>query len=235
MRRTACLLSSILFSLCLLPATSFADDPKPPATAGATPAETAPAKRSPALLEPAKAKKTAPEEFRVRFTTTKGAFVVEVNRAWAPNGADRFYNLVDLGFYEEIAFFRVIPNFMAQFGIHGAPQVSKAWSRATIPDDPVVQSNSRGMISYAKTNQPSSRTTQLFINLTDNTRLDGMGFAPFARVVEGMDVVDAITKTGEGAPRGPGPNQRAVRNAGNDFLKKRFPQIDYLTRAELVE
>ncbi len=177
-----------------------------------------------------------PETFQVKLVTSKGEIVIEVTRAWAPNGADRFYNLVDIGFFEDIGFFRVMKNFMAQFGIHGKPQVSRVWSTATIPDDPVVQSNLRGTITYAKTARPNSRTTQLFINLNDdNSRLDDMGFAPFGRIVEGMDVVDAIHKTGEGAPRGTGPNQKRVQNKGNVYLKTRFPKIDYLRRAEIIE
>jgi len=243
MSRICRLLFSLLLAYCLSGQAVFAAGERPAAEAGAAAeaaVDTGPAKAMalphPALRVPAKADKQAPEQFRVRFETTQGEIVIEVTRAWAPNGADRFYNLVDIGFFEDIGFFRVMKNFMAQFGIHGKPQVSRVWSTATIPDDPVVQSNLRGTITYAKTARPNSRTTQLFINLNDdNSRLDDMGFAPFGRIVEGMDVVDAIHKTGEGAPRGTGPNQKRVQNRGNVYLKMHFPKIDYLRRAEIIE
>jgi len=187
------------------------------------------------LRKPALAKEQAPENFRVQFDTTQGKIVLEVKRAWSPMGADRFYNLVKIGFYDDVAFFRVIPNFMAQFGLHGTPAVNRAWRRATIKDDPVVESNLRGTLSFAKTNQPNSRTTQLFINFRDNKNLDGMGFSPFARVVEGMDVVDKIYKVGEGGPRGPGPNQGKIQSKGNSYLKAQFPQLDYIEDAKVLE
>jgi peptidyl-prolyl cis-trans isomerase A (cyclophilin A) len=242
MGRICPLLFSLLLAYCLSGQAVFAADERPAAesgaaaeaAAGASPTK-AKAKPHPALRVPAKADKEAPEKFRVRFETTQGEIVLEVTRAWAPNGADRFYNLVDIGFFEDIGFFRVMDDFMAQFGIHGKPQVSRVWSSATIPDDPVVQSNVRGMLTYAKAARPNSRTTQVFINLYDNSRLDDMGFAPFGRIVEGMDVVDAIHKTGEGAPRGKGPNQTRVGRKGNVYLKTHFPKIDYLTRAEIIE
>ena len=186
-------------------------------------------------LSSAPADETAPKKFQVEFETTRGRILLEVHRDWAPNGADRFYNLVKLGFYEDIAFFRVIDGFMAQFGLHGDPRVTRVWSRRTIPDDPVKESNKRGYVTFAKRNLPNSRTTQLFINLGDNGRLDRQGFAPFARVVEGMDVVDAIFVVGEGGPRGPGPNQRQITTRGNTYLKNRFPKLDYLKSARIVE
>src|SRR5213596_1497254 len=143
----------------------------------------------------------APDSFRVRISTTKGDFVIAVHRAWAPRGADRFYNLVRSGFYDGVRFFRVIPGFMAQFGIHGDTAVTAAWRPRVIQDDPVRRTNGRGMVSFA-TAGPGTRTTQLFINYSDNSRLDGMGFSPFGRVVEGMDVVDRLYGGyGEGAPR----------------------------------
>jgi len=189
---------------------------------------------NPALLAPSLATEQAPDAFRVQFDTTKGKIVIDVKREWSPNGADRFYNLVKIGFYEDIAFFRVIPGFMAQFGINGDPAVSKIWKQATITDDPVVQSNARGFITYAKTRAPNSRTTQLFINLKDNKALDRQGFAPFGQVVEGMDVVDAIFKIGEGAPRGKGPAQGRIQSQGNDYLKKSFSSLDYITSAKIL-
>jgi len=202
-------------------------------------AESAPAAASAAansaLLDPSLATEQAPEQFRVEFDTTKGKLVIEVHRDWAPNGADRFYNLVKIGFFEDIAFFRVIPSFMAQFGIHGDPAVSKAWQQATIQDDLVTQSNERGYITYAKTRRHNSRTTQLFINLKTNKRLDRQGFAPLGKVVEGMPVVDAIYKIGEGAPRGSGPAQPRIQAEGNAYLKKEFGTLDYLKSARILE
>ncbi len=175
---------------------------------------------------------TAPGTFRVRFETTKGEFTVEASRAWSPNGVDRFYNLVRNGYYDDVAFFRVIPGFMVQFGIHGDPAVSAAWRPQRIPDDPVVESNRRGYLSFAKTAEPNSRTTQLFINFADNSQLDGMGFSPIGRVVEGMEVVDAIySGYGEGAPEGQGPDQGRVQAEGNAYLRASFPQLDYIRRA----
>ena len=138
------------------------------------------------LLSPADLTEAAPETFQARFETTKGEFVVEVTRAWAPNGADRFYNLVKNGFFEDVRFFRVMENFMAQFGMHGDPQVQAAWTMATIPDDPVMTSNTRGTLTFAMRGA-DTRTTQLFLNFVDNSRLDEMGFAPIGTVVDGMD------------------------------------------------
>jgi cyclophilin family peptidyl-prolyl cis-trans isomerase len=146
----------------------------------------------------------------VRFETSKGAFVVEVTRAWAPRGADRFYNLVRAGYYDDVAFFRVIEGFMVQFGIHGDPRANAVWREARIPDDPVAQSNRRGMVTYAMAG-PDTRTTQLFINFRDNKGLDGQGFAPFGAVVEGLAVVDSLySGYGEALP-GPGPGRDASR------------------------
>jgi peptidyl-prolyl cis-trans isomerase A (cyclophilin A) len=176
----------------------------------------------------------APATFRARFETTAGDFVIEVHRDWAPHGADRFYTLVKSGYYDGVRFFRVLTGFMAQFGIHGDPQVSALWRERRIPDDSVRQSNTRGMVSFA-TAGPNTRTTQLFINFGDNGALDGMGFAPLGRVVEGMDVVDRLYAAyGEGAPRGPGPDQGRVQSEGNAYLERDFPQLDFIKRAALV-
>jgi peptidyl-prolyl cis-trans isomerase A (cyclophilin A) len=186
------------------------------------------------LKNPSLANEKAPETFKVKFNTTKGAVVIEATRAWAPLGADRFYNLVKAGYFTDIAFFRVIDGFMAQFGIHGDPAVSAAWRPARIQDDPVKQSNARGYISYAMAG-PNTRTTQFFINFGDNSQLDSMGFSPFARVTEGMDVVDSIySGYGEGAPRGMGPDQGRVQLQGNAYLQKDFPKLDYIKSAELL-
>jgi peptidyl-prolyl cis-trans isomerase A (cyclophilin A) len=195
---------------------------------------TAPAP-SEALRDASKATATAPDSFQVRVKTTEGTFVIDVTREWAPIGADRFYNLVRAGYYDGLAFFRVIDGFMAQFGIHGDPAISKVWRDAHLKDDPVRESNTRGMISFAMAG-PNTRTTQLFINFKDNTRLDGMGFAPFAKVTEGMDVVDKLYKGyGEGAPRGKGPDQGRIQMEGNAYLKAAFPEMSYIEKAELVE
>jgi cyclophilin family peptidyl-prolyl cis-trans isomerase len=187
------------------------------------------------LLDPPHATEQAPDRFRVRFETTKGPFVIEVTRAWAPRGADRFYNLVRVGYYDDVAFFRVIENFMVQFGIHGDPAVNAAWRQARIPDDPVTQSNKRGMVTYAMAG-PDTRTTQLFINFRDNTGLDGQGFSPFGRVVEGLSVVDSLySGYGEGAPSGMGPEQGRAQGEGNAYLKARFPKLDFVKAARLVK
>ena len=190
----------------------------------------------PAFSSPASAalRERAPATFRARLETSKGAFVIEVQRDWAPLGADRFYNLVKSGYFADARFFRVIPGFMAQFGIHGDPHVAAAWRDATIADDPVRQHNSRGAVSFA-TAGPGTRTTQLFINYGDNRQLDGMGFAPFGRVVDGMDVVDRLYGAyGEGAPRGRGPDQGRIQVEGNAYLEREFPQLDYVRVASVV-
>jgi peptidyl-prolyl cis-trans isomerase A (cyclophilin A) len=190
------------------------------------------------LLDPTSAAMTAtaPDSYRVRFETTAGDFVVEVRRALSPNGADRFYNLVRNGYYEGVRFFRVIDGFMAQFGMHGDPQVTAAWRAAPIQDDPVAASNARGTVTFAMTGQPNSRTTQVFINYRDNSNLDAMGFAPFGEVVEGMDVVDQLhSGYGEGAPNGSGPSQAQIQSEGNEYLASEFPELDYIERATIVE
>ena len=196
----------------------------------AAPAATA----SPGFADPSKLTATAPDTFKAQFNTTKGKIVIEVTRSLSPNGADRFYNLVKSGYFSDIAFFRVIPGFMCQFGIHGDPAVSAKWRDANISDDPVKGSNTRGTITFA-TAGPGTRTTQLFINFGDNVNLDGMGFSPFGKVVEGMDIVDKINgEYGEGAPGGAGPNQQTVQMEGNAYLKKDFPNLDYIKSASIV-
>ena len=187
------------------------------------------------LMRPGELAETAPDMFRARFQTSEGAFVVEVNRAWAPNGADRFYVLVKNGYFDGARFFRVVEGFVAQFGMHADPYVTAVWTNYAIPDDPVAQSNLRGALTFAATGQPNSRTTQLFINLRDNTNLDEMGFAPVGQVVEGMDVVDALySGYGEGAPQGSGPIQQNIRARGNAYLTESFPELDYVEQATIV-
>ncbi len=202
-----------------------------PSTTGAP--GTAPAK--PGLPPPSRATDSAPNVFRAQFATTKGEFVVEVHRDWAPQGADRFYNLVKMGYFNDIAFFRVVKGFMVQFGIHGDPAVNAVWRDAKIPDDPSGgQSNARGMLTFA-TSGRDSRTVQLFINYANNANLDAMGFTPIGKVVSGMDVVDAIEgEYGEGAPQGRGPSQGRIQSEGNAYLKSQFPKLDYITNAAVL-
>jgi peptidyl-prolyl cis-trans isomerase A (cyclophilin A) len=205
-------------------------EPAPAATPSEAPTPPPAAPVNPALLEPEAAKAKAPAKFKVKFTTTKGDFVVEVTRAWAPIGADRFYNLVKLGFYDHVGFFRVVPDFVVQFGIHGDPKVALAWKGAPIKDDKKgKQSNDRGTITYAK-GGPDSRTTQLFINYKDNPRLDDMGFPPFGKVVQGMDVVDSINKE-----YGEQPDQQMIQATGNSYLENAFPRLDYVKSAALIK
>ena len=189
------------------------------------------------LLEPneAELKTPAPDTYKVKFETNEGNFIIQVHRDWSPNGADRLYHLVNYKFYDGVAFFRVIKGFMAQFGYHGDPEVSNIWSSKTFPDDPVKQSNLRGYITFAKSGMPNSRSTNLYINYIDNTNLDGMGFAPIGKVIEGMEVVDDLYGGyGEGAPRGRGPDQGEIKNGGNTYLKKYFPELDYIKKARVI-
>ena len=176
----------------------------------------------------------APDSFRARFETSAGDLVIAVDRRWAPLGADRFYNLTRSGYYDGVRFFRVVSGFMVQFGIHGEPAVSAAWRDLRIPDDPVRRTNIRGMVSFA-TAGPGTRTAQVFINFGNNDGLDGMGFAPFGQVVEGMHVVDRLyAGYGEGAPRGRGPDQGRLQAEGNAYLERAFPRMDFVKRATIV-
>lgn len=203
-----------------------------PACAGGSDVQT-----SSALLQPSDSlfQAQAPDTFDVRFSTSEGEFTVRVFRDWAPLGADRFHNLVRAGYYDANRFFRVVPGFMAQFGIHGDPAVNEAWSEARIQDDPVTHSNERGTIVFA-TAGPNTRTTQLFINFQDNPQLDGMGFAPFGRVTDGMMIVDRLYgEYGEAAPAGRGPDQSRIKVDGNEYLERAFPELDYVQSAEIIE
>lgn len=184
------------------------------------------------LLTPTALVETAPPVFHAHFETSKGDFTIEVHREWSPNGADRFYNLVSAGFYDDVRFFRVISGFMAQFGINGDPEVAAIWRQHRIQDDPVMQSNTRGFVSYAATGMPNTRTTQVFINFKDNSFLDPQRFSPFGQVVEGMEVVDQLhAGYGEAAPSGQGPSQQDLQNRGNAYLKESFPDLDYVVKA----
>jgi peptidyl-prolyl cis-trans isomerase A (cyclophilin A) len=186
------------------------------------------------LANPAALNEQAPPVYKVKVDTSKGSFVLEVHRDWAPLGADRFYNLVKNGFYDNARFFRVISGFMVQFGINGDPKLSAVWREARIKDDPVQQSNQRGFITFA-TAGPNTRTTQVFINFANNQALDRMGFAPFGRVVSGMDAVDALySGYGEGAPSGQGPDQQRVQSQGNAYLTKDFAKLDYIKKASIA-
>ena len=186
------------------------------------------------LKNPASLTEKAPDTFKARFDTSKGAFVVTVHRAWAPMGADRFYNLVKNGFFDDCRFFRVLDNFMAQVGINGDPAIQSSWRNATIQDDPVKESNKPGFVTFAKTGLPNSRSTQIFINFKDNSSLDKQGFAPFGEVASGMDVVNKLySGYGEGAPSGRGPEQQKIQSEGNAYLNKDFPKLDYIRKATI--
>ena len=188
------------------------------------------------LMEPEAHTATAPESFGARFVTTRGEFVISVTRSWAPHGADRFYNLVKNGYFEGNRFFRVLPGFIAQWGIHGDVDVSGVWRLARIPDDPVKESNVRGTVAYAKPNAPDRRTTQLFINYADNTELDAQGFAPIGRVTEGMEVVEQLyAGYGESGPEGDAPSQARILFEGNEMLEELFPELDYIKTVTIVE
>jgi peptidyl-prolyl cis-trans isomerase A (cyclophilin A) len=202
------------------------------AVAPAKPA--APPASKTSLLNPAALNATAPATFDAKFTTTKGDVTIHVTRAWAPHGADRFYNLVRAGFFTDIAFFRVLSGFMAQFGISGDPAVAAAWRQANIPDDKVTQSNTRGRVTFA-TAGPNTRTTQLFINFGNNAGLDPQGFSPIGEVTEGMDVIDKLySGYGEGAPSGAGPAQERLQGEGKAYLDRNFPKLDKIVSAKIV-
>ncbi len=183
------------------------------------------------LLNPASLHATAPAVYHVHFHTTKGDFTVEVTRAWAPNGADRFYNLVEHHFYDNATLFRVVPKFVVQFGIPADPRYGKIWANANIKDDAVKESNLRGYITYAQTSAPNSRSTQVFINFGDNSRLDAMNFAPFGKVTEGMAVVESLYGGYADQPTG---LQDRITNEGNAFLEKNFPKLDKIVTARVV-
>ncbi len=181
-----------------------------------------------ALKNPASLTEQAPATYKAAFDTSAGKFVITVHRAWAPNGADRFYNLVKNGFYDETRFFRVVPNFMVQFGINGDPAVASSWQNANLKDDPSgKQSNKKGYVTFA-TRGKDTRTTQVFVNFKDNGFLDAQGFTPFAEVTSGMDVVEKITDQ-----YGEKPNQGSIQSQGNAYLKAQFPKLDYVKKATI--
>jgi peptidyl-prolyl cis-trans isomerase A (cyclophilin A) len=185
------------------------------------------------LLNPASLTAKAPELFKVKFDTSKGPVVLELHRDWAPLGVDRFYNLTRNGFFTGVRFFRVIPNFMAQFGVNGDPAVNAAWEKARLNDDPrTKQSNVRGMLTYGSTGQPNSRGTQLFINYKDNSYLDMSGFVPIGQVVEGMEAVDMLNAEYGSAPQN---QQGRIVAEGNKFLLANFPKLDYIKTATIEQ
>jgi peptidyl-prolyl cis-trans isomerase A (cyclophilin A) len=183
---------------------------------------------------PATVATPVPDSYRVRFETSRGRFVVEVTKAWAPEGAERFYRLVEKKFYDDARFFRVVRNFVVQFGINGDPAVEARWRNMTMRDDPVKASNKRATVAFAMSG-PNTRTTQVFVNLADNTRLDASGFAPFGQVVDGMQVVDHLyDRYGEAASLGPGPDPNFIEARGNAYLDASFPDLDAIRRARIV-
>lgn len=200
---------------------------------GADTAESAPA-RSP-LLRTADYAETAPDRFRVEMETSEGVVTIEVHRAWAPLGADRFYNLAKGGFYDDTRIYRVLDDFMAQWGLNGDPYVNQAWKSEFIVDDPVTQSNLRGRVAFAK-GGVHTRTTEVFISTKDNGPLDENGFAPFGEVVEGMDVVDRFYSAyGDGPPRGEGPYQAMAAARGNAYFDEEFPELTRIISMRVVE
>ncbi|MGA2983659.1 MAG: peptidylprolyl isomerase [Terriglobia bacterium] len=203
--------------------------------AAPTPKKNTPAPKSSAsLLNPASLKLQAPPVFDAKFVTAKGDFIVEVTRAWSPRGADRFYNLVKYHFFDDAAFFRVIEGFVAQFGISARSDVSRVWENAKIADDPVTQSNTRGMLTFA-TAGPNTRTTQVFISLGENSNLDGMGFSPFGKVTTGMEVIDKLySEYGDAPPDGHGPDQNRIQREGKVYIEKAFPLLDTIKTAVIV-
>ncbi len=218
-----------LLALSMFTVPAMAQTKAKPAAKAQTPATAA---TIPGLDDPSKHTAKAPESFKVQFETSKGNFTIAVTRKWSPLGADRFYNLVRAGFFTDVIFFRVVPDFVVQFGIHGNPKFATKWLDANIDDDTVVSSNKRGYITYAKSSAPNSRSTQLFINLKDNARLDQMGFSPFGQVVAGMDVVDKLYGGyGEQVTQ----LQGEIAQQGNKFLEKNFPELDKIKKASIVK
>lgn len=191
---------------------------------------------NPAMTDPSKATETAPDSFKVKFETTHGSFVVQAFRDWSPNGVDRFYNLVKIGYFDQARFFRNVEGFMVQFGISDYPAANAVWKDSRIKDEPVRMGNMRGVITFAKCNAPDCRSTQVFINHRNNIQLDGMGFAGFGRVIEGMDVVDKLYSCyGEGQPRGKGPRQDLVQQFGGAYLEAGYPNLDQIKRATIID
>ena len=231
------MMAAFLLVLSVPAAVCAGQQPKPaaPKSTGSAAAKTTAAPRSSAsLLNPSSLKLQAPDVFDVRFVTSKGDFVVEVTRRWAPRGADRFYNLVKYHFFDGAAFFRIVPGFVAQFGVSPRPDINRAWESARIEDDSVTQSNTRGSLTFA-TAGANTRTTQIFINLADNASLDSMGFSPFGKIISGLDVVDKLySGYGDGPPDGQGPDQNRLQREGKAYLEKDFPLLDVVKTTVMV-
>ncbi len=229
---------TLVACMCSLLMMACSKKPEQPSSPSATTAaaEQAEAKSE---LQPAEAAQPAGQaatagKYAVELDTTKGKIIIDVHRDWAPLGADRFKELVQAGYYTDVAFFRVIAGFMAQVGLHGDPATTAEWREKRIADDPVKKSNTRGMVTFA-TAGPNTRTTQFFINFSDNSNLDRMGFAPFGKV-RSMKTVDALySGYGEGAPRGRGPSQGKIHSQGNKYLKADFPKLDYIKSAKILQ
>ncbi len=199
------------------------------AQAQATPGPAEQPAAVPAKPEEKKDVEQVPEKFKVQFECTNGTFVVECVKAWAPLGVERFHMLVKEGFFDDAGFFRVVPGFVVQFGLAADPKVTSKWREKRLKDDPVTESNKEGYLTFA-TSGPNSRTTQLFINTANNANLDRMGFSPFGKVVSGMDVVKKIN-----AEYDERPNQGMITYEGNGYLKKNFPNMDFIKKATIVE
>jgi len=179
-------------------------------------------------------KVVVPEVFRVKFETTQGNFVVEAQRAWAPHGVDRFHELVRMRYFDQSRFYRVLPGFIAQFGVHRDFKVQNLWNTFRIVDDPPKEKNLRGTVAFAQSG-PSTRTTQIFINLADNAVLDEERFVPFAKIIEGLDVVDKFySGYGDVRPQGKNIDPGRVEEEANEYLAPRFPKLDYVTRASFM-
>jgi len=178
----------------------------------------------------------APAQYKVKLATTKGDVIILVHRDWSPLGADHFYELVKMGFYDDNWFFRVIKGFVVQFGMNGDPKVNKSWSEITIKDDPPKVSNKTGSVTFAKTGEPNSRTTQIFINIGDNSAsLDAQGFTPFGEVIAGLDnVMNLYSGYGDAKPNGEGPDQAAIADIGNPYLEEHFPRLDAIKKATIL-
>jgi len=235
MRFAKMLASAVMLVFCIsLPARSQTSSTQTPPAKPKSTTSTKPA-ASPydrALLKPAVLNDTAPDTYQVKFETTRGDFTVTVHRNWSPTGGDRFYNLVKHHYYDGARFFRVLPNFVVQFGMSAYPPVTAAWDKATIKDDPVAEKNKRGTLTFAKTSMPNSRTTQIFINLKDNPSLDSQGFAPFGVIDgNGMNVVEMMyDQYGDSA----GMDQDAIAKGGEEYLVKKWPKLDTIKSATLV-
>ena len=216
-------------SIALAEATPEAKPEEKPAAAAEAPAAPVEAPAAAPAADAAEWPETAPDVFKVTFDTSKGPFVVEAHKEWAPLGVQRFYDLVRQGIFNDAYFFRVVPGFVVQFGIPGDPALAAKWQNNRIQDDPVKHSNKPGTLTFA-TSGPNSRTSQLFINYGNNANLDGMGFAAFGEVIQGKDIVKAIT-----AEYGERPNQGMIQAQGNAYLKQAFPRMDYIKTATLTK